>query len=126
MRNKIFTTFTLMCAVFVLLAANAAKSQTPRFGSTRQVQGLLNRIESKTRGFRRDVEAADRNSVTITNREERFSNLMTDFESATQTFRSRFDSRQTVDAELTDLLNQASRINRFMERNPLNPRSQSE
>jgi hypothetical protein len=93
----------------------------------RQVRNLLVRIETRTDSFQREVNLAlDRSPLNSTNREDRIAEFITEFENATDALRRGFDSNRNVSAEVEEVLNRATFINRFMTRNRLSTRSQSE
>ena len=117
MKNKIFYTFTFICAVITMLAAGSADAQAPRLRATnRQVQTLLNRIESRTAAFRQEIGRNDRNQTNNTNRDDQITGLLNDFETATEELRTQFDSRQVLGGEVAEVLNKGTQINNFMTR----------
>jgi len=93
----------------------------------RQVRTLLARIETRTDTFRREVDLSlNRSPLNSTNREDRISDFVGDFETATDALRRGFDTNRNVDNEVNEVLNRAVFINRFMTRNRLSYRAQSE
>jgi hypothetical protein len=93
----------------------------------RQVRTLLARIETRTDTFRREVDLSlNRSPLNSTNREDRISDFVGDFETATDALRRGFDTNRNVDNEVNEVLNRAVFINRFMTRNRLGYRAQSE
>jgi hypothetical protein len=93
----------------------------------RQAQTLLNRIETRTDSFKREVDLAiNRSPINGTNREDRISEFISDFENSTDSLRRGFSSNRNVSTEIEDVLNRALFINRFMSRNNLGYRAQSE
>lgn len=127
MKNKIFYSFALICAGFVLLAADNTKAQTPRLqASNQQVRTLLNRIVAETVTFKREIQTVvDRGEIDDTNREDRIMDLVADFQDATGTLRSRFTSRQVIGGEVSDVLDKARPINDFITRNQISGRAAS-
>jgi hypothetical protein len=92
-----------------------------------QVRTLLTRIETRTDSFRREVQMSlDRTPMTTTAREDRIADFINEFETATNALKLRFNARQNVDNEVNDVLNRAMFINRFMSRNRLSPRAETE
>ncbi len=122
MRMKIITLmFVFAAASLALVGPLSANAQvfTTR-ANTRQIQNLLNRIETRTDTFRRNVDSSlDRSRLDNTNREDRIAEFITEFENATDALRTRFNSRQDVSADVTEVLNRAVAIDRFMNRNRL-------
>jgi hypothetical protein len=93
----------------------------------RQVRNLLTRIETRTDTFRREVDLSlNRSPLNSTNREDRISDFVGDFETATDALKRAFDANRNVDSEVTEVLNRATFINRFMMRNRLSVRAESE
>lgn len=125
--KSIFLT-TILSFAAIGSAVSVAKAQNPPrlYATKRQVQTLLNRIENKTDVFQAEVERSFTSDARTTNREDRISDLIGDFENATDTLRVRVNSRQTLVGEVDDVFNRAGRINNFVLRNRLNSRAQSQ
>lgn len=124
MRKRILLQIPILC--FAILLPMTALAQ---IGSVRerQVRNLISRIESRTDSFRREVQySLDRTPLTTTAREDRIMDFITDFENATDGMRRNFDSRRGISAELNEVLNRAVFINRFMARNRLSARAESD
>ena len=119
MKNKVFNRFTLISIGISLFAVGSVTSQTVKqYATNRQVQTILNRIESKTVTFKQEVQRDNpQDSGNNNDRQRRINDLIGDFETGTDTFRARFDARQGIGDEVTQLLNKASLIDRFMARN---------
>lgn len=93
-------------------------AQVPYRVSDLQVQTLLNRIETRSDTFRANFDRAlDRSRLNETNREENVNEFVKDFENMTDVLRRRFDDRTSVDADVSNVLVRASRIDDFMKRN---------
>ena len=120
--------------LLLILLAIVAVAVLPLAGSgqisgvrDRQVRDLLTRIESRTDSFRREVNfALDRNPLTTTNREDRIADFINDFETSTDSMRRNFDARRDLRPDVDDVLNRALFINRFVTRNRLSARAQTE
>lgn len=96
-------------------------------GKNAQVRNVLNRIDTRTDTFRREVETAiNRNPIRSTSREDRIADLISDFDSAVGGLRSNVDSNRNSNNEVNEVLNRASFIDRFMTRNRLTSRAQLE
>jgi hypothetical protein len=112
---------TLLASLFAAAPFNSANAQI--YGtraSNRQVNDLLVRIETKTDTFKRMVQSdLDRSPLNGTNREDRISDFITNFETATDALQSQFNNRQSVNNEVQEVLNRAAFIDRFMTRNNL-------
>ena len=93
----------------------------------RQVRDLLARIETRTDSFKREVDLSlNRTPINGTSREDRIADFIAAFETSTDALRTGFNSNQNVSSEVNDVLNRALFINRFMTRNRLSVRAQSE
>ena len=115
-----------MIAVGVMLLPIAVAAQ---IGGARtwQVRNVLTRIETRTDTFRREVDAAlVRSQINTTAREDRFSDFIAAFETATDSLRRNFDTNRNVDTEVNEVLTRAAFINRFMTRNRVSSRAQME
>ena len=96
-------------------------------GQDRQVRDLLTRIETRTDSFKREIDLSiNRTPIAGTNREDRIADFIAAFETSTDALRSGFASNRNVSSEVDDVLNRALFINRFMSRNRLSARAQSE
>ncbi len=126
MKKKLINIITLgLVAISFGMSINAQNRNT---GATnRQMEGLLASIETKTDTFKRAMDSAmDRTLLNSTSAEDRFSDFIAEFETATDALRSGFNSRQDVSGQVTEVLNRALYINRFMTRNRMNTRTQSQ
>jgi hypothetical protein len=113
----------ILTAMLLPMAANAQINNY----RDRQVRNLLARIETRTDTFKREVDLSlDRSPLNSTNREDRISEFVAEFETATDAMRRGFDSNRNVSSEVNEVLNRANFINRFMTRNRLSTRAQSE
>lgn len=116
----------LLAAVMVAAFVTSSLAQSPRlYATTRQVQTLLNRIETRTDQFRSEMQRTVANDNRTTSREERIMDLISDFESATDTMRIRVTSRATLSGEVDDVYRRARQINNFMLRNRANNRAET-
>ena len=105
----------------------AASAQTPRLrASNSQVRSLLSRIDSETSAFRDLMDTAAPSTFNNANGDERILDLVGNLQTSVQTVRSTFNSRRTMGAELTDLLDRAGRVDRFVTRNRLTGRNRSQ
>ncbi|MEO8572389.1 MAG: hypothetical protein ABI481_00345 [Pyrinomonadaceae bacterium] len=112
--------------VTALLLPLAAAAQTNGYRD-RQARTLIARVETRTDTFRRELERSlSRLPLNSTNREDRISDFVAAFETATDELRRGFDSNRNVSTEVNEVLNRAAFINRFMTRNRLTTRAQSE
>ncbi len=128
MKNKAFRKLTLISIVITLLAVGGGTAQTVRqYATNRQVQTLLNRIETKSGAFKQEIQR-NGTQYPVNNNDPQggIDDLIGDFETATDTFRGRFDARQGMGDEVSELLNKASLINSSMTRNRRSTRAQTQ
>ncbi len=86
--------------------------------SDAQLETILRRIETKSDTFRTSLDAAlDRSRFNNTNREDNINEFVKDYENSTDRLRRNFDSRASVDTDVSNLLVRAVRIDDFMKRN---------
>ncbi len=128
MKKKLVNTIILGLIAIGFGAAIEVDAQNRRPAATnRQIQTVLVNIETKTDTFKRAMDSAmDRSILNSSNAEDRFSDFIAEFETATDALRAGFDSRQDVTAEVNEVLNRATSINRFMTRNRMNTRVQAQ
>lgn len=97
------------------LAVSVEAQNRPYRVSDRQVQSLLDRIESRTNTFRREIDRTlDNRPVDGTRREDSINEMVGEFETATDRLRDSFASRTSTSAEVEDVLNRAAGVNRLM------------
>ena len=122
-KELLLITTSAIFSVVILPLVGYAQYGAP---SERQVRSVLTRIETRTDTFRREVDLAlDRTPINSTTREDRITDFINDFESATDSLRRDFDARQDIRNDVDDVLNRALFINRFMARNQLTFRAQN-
>jgi hypothetical protein len=127
MRRLIFNLFSLIMLAVVFPTVYSVQAQIPYRVSDRQVQALINRIETRTDTFRNQLNRSmDRSSLNGTSSEDAINNYIADFERATDRLRSRFSSRQSELADVQEVLNRANFINAFMYQNRLDSQVQSQ
>jgi hypothetical protein len=124
MKKLIYTKLILAIGLAAIPLAVAAQ-----IGGVRnaQVRTVLNRIETRTDTFTREVQTAlDRSPLNSTAREDRIIDFVTDFENATDSLSRNFNSNRNITDDVNEVMNRALFINRFMARNRLTPRAESE
>ncbi len=108
--------FTLLIGSVGLVSAQTR----PYRVTDRQVQYLLNRIEQRTDIYKRDLDRSlDRSRLDGSDTEDMVNEYVKEFENSTDALKQKFDARETVSSDVQDILNRASYINGFMERNRL-------
>lgn len=126
--NKQMNLLTAALLSLILTAAAAAQIITFPTGRTsgRQVRTLLTRIVSETATFRAEVMSPANRSVLNGNREDRLDNLIDQFNTAATELSNQYDTRRDMTVEVTNVLERASAIDRFMQRNNLNARAENQ
>ena len=126
MKKQLLQFFALALLITGLMTAVNIEAQTrPYRVSDRQVQNLLNRIETKTDSYKNALDTAlDNSSLNGTDREDNINAFVSDFEEATDDLRERFNNRSSVGNDVQEVLNRAAYIDRFMTNNPLNTATQ--
>jgi len=121
MRKSFLNLFTFIFLAVTFTTAYSVQAQTRAYRVTdRQVQTLINRIETRTDTFRRQLDRSlDRSAINGTNSEDAINSYIADFERATDSLRGRFDARQSVAADVEEVLNRANFINAFLFQNRL-------
>ncbi len=127
MKRKILNLFTItLLAIGLTTATMSVQAQRPYRVSDRNVQSLLNRIETGTDAYKRDLDRALDNSRRLNNKnsEDMVLNYVSDFETATDTLKQRFEAKSSVTADVENVLNRAAYINEFMKTNRLDVTAQ--
>src|SRR5919112_2240210 len=119
--NIIRQTISLALVVAMLgLGLASAQAQRPYRMNDRQVENALRRVETDADRFRSSfANALDRSRWNGTSTEDQLNTYVQNFETATDTLRSRFNARTSVAADVENVLSQAAFINQFMMRNRL-------
>ncbi len=101
MNKKIFTSSPLSILWFALLAGTltletAAQGRYAARYSKRDVSGIITKLEQSSDTFRRDFDRAmDKSNLNGTPSEDRFNNLVRDFENSVDRLRREFDREDT-------------------------------
>jgi len=91
-----------------------------------QMRTLLTRISTETATFRNEVMSAANRNILNANREDRMDNLIDQFNTATANLNNRYSYRRDMGVEVNDVLQRAAAIDRFMQRNNLSYRAESQ
>ncbi|HUF05544.1 MAG TPA: hypothetical protein VMM38_15395 [Aridibacter sp.] len=114
-------------AVLLTLATSGFAQTQPYRVRDRQVQTLLNRIETKSDAFRRSIEQVyDNDNRNNTYRQDGISDYVTNFENATDVLKRNFEDRRSTANDVQEILNRASYINSFMRQNRVTPAAQNQ
>ena len=126
LRFKQFYYFAFIAIIFSLSAGAFAQTRSYRV-SDRQVQTLLNRIETRTDAFRQNIERAfasdDRNNQYL---EDEINSSVTKFENAADTLKNNFTERRSTTEDVSEVLNRAAQINSFMRDNTVTRATQNQ
>ncbi|HKS27055.1 MAG TPA: YMGG-like glycine zipper-containing protein [Pyrinomonadaceae bacterium] len=120
--------YVLMTALVLALAGVSVTVEAQRpYRNDRAVRQILNRLDNRTNQFRNSMDAAlDRSRLDGTRREDNINQFIQDFDNAVEQLRQRFNNRSETSADVQEVLNIASRIDRFMQRNRLNTNAQND
>lgn len=118
----------LLAIMVVTLAGLGMTAEAQRRSyrvTDQQVQQLLSRIETRTTVFRSSLDASlDRSRYDGTRAEDDINSFVRDFENATRQLHDRFDRRQSVAADVQQVLDRAAFIDSFVQRNRVGVRVQ--
>jgi alkylhydroperoxidase/carboxymuconolactone decarboxylase family protein YurZ len=90
-----------------------------------QVEQIIHSVERNAKAFRSSLDhSLDRSRLDGSNREDNINDFIKDFEEATKQLHDRFDSHQSVAADVQNVLDRGARIDQFMRRNALDQRTQ--
>lgn len=105
--------------IAIISTFTAAQAQNRAYtGSDRQIQTLLNRIETQTDAFSREIDRSlDSSNIDGTSREDSITAMVSNFEQATDTLKENFISRRSSTGDVQEVLNRAVSINTFMHNN---------
>jgi hypothetical protein len=108
------------------LTSAQAQRRTYRMND-RQVEALINRVETSTDRFRQSVDfALDRSRYNGTASEDEINRFIQTFDQATDQLRERFNRRASVSADVENVLRQAVSIDQFVITNRLGGRVRSD
>ncbi len=127
MKRKIINLFTFALLTIGLTTTMSVQAQTrPYRVSDRNVQYLLNRIETRTDTYKNDLNRALDNSRRLngTDTEDTVLNYVKDFENSTDALKQKFGEKNSVTADVEDVLNRGAYINQFMKNNRLDAAAQ--
>jgi outer membrane lipoprotein SlyB len=107
------------------LGMTAEAQRRPYRVTDQQVQQLISSIATRTDVFRSTIDSSlDRSRIDGTRTEDDINSFIRDFQNATDQLRDRFNRRQSVAADVQEVLDRAAFINSFMQRNRLGVRAE--
>ena len=125
MTKKLPLYLLVTAMALISVVASDAVAQRPYRASDQQLETLLTRIENRADLFRNSVDRAlDRSTINNTNRETEINQYVSDFQAATTRLRERFTSRNSVSADVREVLNRGRAIDNFMRANRLDTASE--
>jgi hypothetical protein len=109
------------------LGLTAEAQRRPYRITDQEVQQLIQRIETRTDTFRNSLDTSlDRSRIDGTRAEDNINAFIRDFETATDQLRDRFNRRQSVAADVQNVLDRAAFIDSFMQRNRVGRRAEGD
>lgn len=116
MKNKLTRLTFLAIIAFVVSLSSTAIAQTGAYYvSDREVQNLIERIESETNRFKTTIDRSlDRSVADGTNREDSINQRVSDFETATDRLRDNFSDRRSTASDVQNLLDRGTDVNRIV------------
>jgi hypothetical protein len=113
----------MLCLLLLASAGSASVTLAQWRVSNTEIRTTIQRVETRTDTFSRNLEnALDRSVINGTAREDEINRLVRDFEFATDQLRTRFESRQATAADARAVLDRAALIDRFLINNRLDVR----
>lgn len=127
MRNRLIYIFTLALLTIGITSTAVTAQNRPYRVSDRQMLALMDRIETKTDAYKREMDLAlNRGRLSGSDSREMVQGYISDFENSTDRLKTNFDSRRSVSSDVSEVLNRAVFIDRFMTRNRLTTSAQTQ
>ncbi|MFN0141030.1 MAG: hypothetical protein ACKVQW_13210 [Pyrinomonadaceae bacterium] len=116
MKNKLTRlTFLAIIAFAVSLSSTAMAQTRAYYVSDREVQNLLDRIESETNRFKSTIDRSlDRSVADGTDREDSINQRVSSFETATDRLRDNFRERRSTASDVQTVLDRGADVNRIV------------
>lgn len=119
--SAIFSLF----AIYLTTAVNINAQNRAYTATDRQVQFLIDRIQTNTEAYKRITDRVmNRRVLTGNDNENTLTGYVTDFETAVNNLEQTFIARRSGSADVEDVLNRAADVDQFMRRNSLNANAQ--
>lgn len=116
-----------VCSALLVTTVKAQVVGQPYRLSDKDVERIIKRIEQQSDRFRSSLDnALDRSRFNGTNREDDINSFIKDYYEQTKRLRDRFDKHNSATGDVEAVLDRAARIDDFMRRNRLSPKSQDE
>ena len=107
-------------AVLFVCSAVLVQAQQPYRISDNEADRMIRRIERQSDRFKLSLDSAlDKSRLNGTNREDNINSFVRDYYEQTKRLRDHFDQKHSSSADVNAVLEKASRIDDFMQRNRL-------
>jgi hypothetical protein len=127
MKNSKNVVSVFILFALLMIGVSAQAQRQPSNISTRQVRGMLQRLETSSNRFRNTLNAAlAQERIGVTRSQNDINSFESEFETAVSQFRDRFTRRQAEAADVQKILQKASLVNDYLNRNRLGPRVQND
>lgn len=116
MKHKLIQLTHLAIIAFAISLSMTVSAQTRvYYVSDREVQNLLDRIESETNRFKATIDRSlDRSVADGTSREDSINQRVSDFETATDRLRDNFRARRSTAYDVQTVLDRGADVNRIV------------
>ncbi len=128
MKNSKYVISVLIGFALLMIGLSAQAQRQPSRINTSQVRGLLQRLEQNSSRFRDSLNAplAQARRTSETRASDDLKSFESAFANAVYQFRDRFNRRQAEAADVQNILQKASIVNDYMNRNRLNQQIQND
>jgi hypothetical protein len=121
-----FIHFTVLATVFSMVLSVSGQVRPYRV-TDRQVQTVIDRIETRTDTFRQQIDRVfDNNRGNNSQLRENLTSFVSDFENSTDDLKNNFTSRRSSSNDVQDVLNRAGVIDNFMRNNRVTVSAQNQ
>lgn len=123
MKRMRYVVSMLLLVVSAGIGVDAQTHRRPQRTNDAQVRQIIHRIETHSDDFRNSLAASsDRNRIDATGNDN-VNTFVGDFSDAVKRLHERFDRREASNTDVQEVLDRASRIDSFMQRNNLDART---
>lgn len=121
MRKNILSLFSVFLFLGLISTTTFIQAQTRPYRVTdRQVLTIITRIETNSDIYKQQVNTSlRRTALSNGDTQQMLADYVDDFQTATNSLSQNFDSRRSTSADVEDVLDRASSIEQFMQRNRL-------
>lgn len=127
MKNSKHVISIFMLFALLMIGVSAQAQRQPSSATVRRVSSILQRLEQSSNRFRNSLNAVlAQERIGVTRSRNDINSFEPAFESAVRQFRDRFTRRQAGAADVQNILQKASLVNDYMNRNRLGPQVQND